>query len=321
MSPSRGPGESSLRSPLSLWIEAPEWLARWGVVAALFIIDAVWLAARNDGSALGSVRGVAIVAMLLITANALAILSFEINRLRAPLYAVSDFIDSIVYLFVFYVFLSPFTSLMASLDLPLVDGALERADELLGFDWSAASSWVEHHPLVEFVFKKAYFSMLLQAPLILLIGSCARPGERNAEAIWLYIIGVLTCIIMSGILPAYGHFSVFGMVPIDALRTIREGHWTLMSLSGGGIVTFPSFHTELAVIYIYCTRHYRWSIMLFAPLNIVMLASTPTVGGHYLVDVIAGIAVAFGSIALVRAFQRRFVSAPEISAAIPSPKT
>jgi hypothetical protein len=40
-----------------------------------------------------------------------------------------------VYVFVFGAFLAPFTSLMASIDRPLIDAALERADRLLGFDW------------------------------------------------------------------------------------------------------------------------------------------------------------------------------------------
>lgn len=322
LSPSRGPRRPSLRSALSLWVDAPEWLARWGVVAALFIIDAVWLADRKDGSALVSAYGIGSVLVLLSAASALAMLSFDLKRLSRPLYAASDIIDTIVYIFVLYVFLAPFASLMASLDFPLVDGALGRADELiLGFDWSAASNWVAHHPFIDFVFTKAYFSMLSQAALILLIGSYARPGDRNAEAIWLFLIGVLTCIVLSGVLPALGHPGVIGMTHIEELRRIREGHWSAMSPGGGGIVTFPSFHAELAVIYIYCVRHYRWVRVCFVPLNIVMLVSTITVGGHYLVDVIAGVVVAFGSIALIRAIQRRYGHTPEKFATILVTKT
>jgi membrane-associated phospholipid phosphatase len=78
-----------------------------------------------------------------------------------------------------------------------------------------------------------------------------------------------------------------------------------MSANGGGIVTFPSMHAAIAVIYIYCARHRLWALLVLAPWNLMMLASTPTVGGHYLVDVIAGIAIALASIGLYRAFQRR----------------
>ena len=233
-------------------------------------------------------------------------LSFAAKRLARPLLAASDFIDSMVYVFVFLAFLAPFTSLMASLDLPLIDGALKHADHVLGFDWSATSDWVARHPMFDLMFSRAYDSIWWQAPLVLLIGSYTRPGERNAEAIWLCVISVLACIILSAALPAIAYPGVKGMKHIDELRAIRDGHWTLMSVGGGGIVAFPSFHAALAVIYIYSVRHYRWALLVSGPLNLVMLASTPTVGGHYLVDVIAGVAVAFASIVPARAFRRRY---------------
>lgn len=280
------------------------------MVGALFVVDAVWLAFRHDGSALVTLQSAAVVMVLLAVAAALAMLSFAIKRLARPLIVASDFIDSIVYVFVFGAFLAPFTSLLASLDLPLIDRALNRADHLLGFDWSSASDWVARHVMLDREFTRAYYSFLWQAPFVLLFGSYARPGERNAEAIWLYVVSVLACVILSGALPAIGEPGVIGMKHIEELRAIRSGHWTVMSANGGGIVTFPSVHAVLAVIYIYCGRHRIWALLVLAPLNLLMLASTPTVGGHYLVDVLAGIAIAFASIGLARAFQHRSVAKP-----------
>ena len=69
-------------------------LARWGVVAVLFIIE---LAARNDGSALVSLNSIASIVVLVIFANAPAILSFDFKRLSRPLFTVSDFIQSMVW--------------------------------------------------------------------------------------------------------------------------------------------------------------------------------------------------------------------------------
>ena len=269
---------SPFQSSLSLWLDAPErlarwaapeWLARWGVVAALYIIDAVWLAARNDtGSALAHVKAIALPAVLITAASVLAAASFDKQRFARPLFVAFDFTDLIVYVFVFLSILSPFTSLMASLCLPLVDEALKRADELLGFEWSVASNWVTQHSLVDLVFSKAYFSLLWQAPFILLIGSYTRPGERNAEGIWLFVIGVLICLTLAAALPALGYPGVIGMKHIEELQRIREGHFTVMSPGSGGLVTFPSFHAELAVIYIYCVRHYRWALAFFGPLTL-----------------------------------------------------
>ncbi len=269
------------------------------------MIDGVWLAHRHDGSALVTITGATVVTMLLLVASALALLSFAFKRLANPLILTADFMHSMVYVFVFGAFLAPFTSLMASIDRPLIDAALERADRLLGFDYLAASDWVAGHAIVDHVFTGAYYSFLWQAPFILLFGSYARPGERNAEIIWLYIISVLTCVVLSGALPATGRPGVLGMQHIDELNAIRGGHWTLMSANGGGIVTFPSVHAVLAVIYSYVARHRWWALLAVAPLNLVMLISTPTVGGHYLADVIAGIVIAWASIGLERAVRRR----------------
>jgi membrane-associated phospholipid phosphatase len=67
-----------------------------------------------------------------------------------------------------------------------------------------------------------------------------------------------------------------------------------------GIVTFPSFHATLAIILTYAVRHYRWALAVIAPLNCLMILAIPTVGGHYLVDLFGGAAVAGLAILLVQ---------------------
>lgn len=309
----------SIRSTLSLGLDAPDWLARWGIILALFGVDTVWLAARHISAGLVSLNGAGWVVALLALAISLAMLSLMIRRLSRPLLAVSDLLESLVQLLVLGAFVVPFASLMASLDLPLIDDALMRADHALGFDWSTASAWVARYPVVDVAFRWAYTSIIWQAALALVIGSYARPGKRNAELIWLYLINVLTCIILSAVLPAIGEIGDVGMKGIDELLALRDGQWTLMSASSGGIVTFPSFHAGLAVIFTYSVRHYRWALVCLAPLNLVMLASTPTVGGHYLVDVIAGVAIAIGSIVLIRAVRHRYGNTPETFSSDRSP--
>ena len=65
-----------------------------------------------------------------------------------------------------------------------------------------------------------------------------------------------------------------------------------------GIVTFPSFHAASAAIYLWAL----WPVKLLRPIailaNVAMIAATPAVGGHYFVDVVAGLALAAASIAV-----------------------
>jgi membrane-associated phospholipid phosphatase len=74
---------------------------------------------------------------------------------------------------------------------------------------------------------------------------------------------------------------------------LRDGTLhTLHGLRSEGIITFPSLHAGLAVLFavaLWRLRGLRWAALL---LNILMLVATPLCGSHYLVDVIAGGALA-----------------------------
>jgi hypothetical protein len=72
--------------------------------------------------------------------------------------------------------------------------------------------------MLTIVFTGAYYSFLWQAPFILLFGSYARPGERNAEIIWLYMVSVLTCVIYRVLCRPPAEPGVLGMKHIDELR-------------------------------------------------------------------------------------------------------
>jgi len=71
-----------------------------------------------------------------------------------------------------------------------------------------------------------------------------------------------------------------------------------------GVIAFPSFHAVLAVLFTYAHRHSA-TFAPMAALNAVMLVSIPSEGGHYLVDVFGGIAVAIVAILAVRAVPAR----------------
>ena len=73
---------------------------------------------------------------------------------------------------------------------------------------------------------------------------------------------------------------------------LRNGEMTRISLTQvNGLITFPSFHAALAIILIYASRGVKVLFPAFLVLNLLMLAATPTVGGHYFIDIIAGACV------------------------------
>lgn len=72
-----------------------------------------------------------------------------------------------------------------------------------------------------------------------------------------------------------------------------------------GIVTFPSFHATSAVLYAWALWPVRWMRPIAILANGAMLASTPIDGGHYFIDLIAGIDIAWAAVVSARALSRR----------------
>jgi len=71
-----------------------------------------------------------------------------------------------------------------------------------------------------------------------------------------------------------------------------------------GLITMPSYHTVLAILIIYVYRGCGRLFTLALAFNGLMLLSLPSEGGHYVIDVIAGIAVVAVTIAVISAAAR-----------------
>lgn len=185
------------------------------------------------------------------------------------------------------------TYLVAAARLPLVDGFLHQTDLVLGFHWHAFSQWVENRPTLAFALRWAYNSLEIQSILtiFLLIGE-----DEIGKAIDFSLAAMICAVIITGIsvvLPAYGYAGEIGRPHIVALIHARQH--ALEAISVGkitGIVTFPSFHAAMGVIIAYTMRTRLWRAILFIPLNVLLIVGTLPVGGHYLIDTIAGCMVA-----------------------------
>ena len=92
---------------------------------------------------------------------------------------------------------------------------------------------------------------------------------------------------------------------------LRDGSFrALTGLASEGIITFPSFHAALAVIFIVALWPMpvlRWFGVV---VNVLMLAATPIDGGHYFIDMVAGIVIAVLCIMAARAMAIRAAADP-----------
>jgi hypothetical protein len=185
-----------------------------------------------------------------------------------------------------------FTYLSASLGHPLIDGELEGFDKSLGFDWLNWFRFVNAHSAAKFVLASVYARAGLQIVFCIVYFAHRGEADRNNELLLAATLSLILTGIASGIFPAVGAFEHYEVadsrhgVHLHDLHALRDG--TMASVSLGhieGIVTMPSYHAVLAILLTYVYRYQRRILLVVLPLNLLVLVSTLSEGGHYLADV------------------------------------
>ncbi len=197
---------------------------------------------------------------------------------------------------------------------PLADSVLAGLDGMLGFDWEAWFRWSRSAGALTIVLQAAYFSLPFQVVGSILLFSLGCVRHRNSEFLSLCAVSLLLTCIVWALVPAVGPRAFFNpgaagasdiaqALEIQALRSGERSVFVSSELLG--IVSLPSYHTVLALLCIFVHRRLPWSFPVVLLLNSVMLVSIPSEGPHYLVDMIAGSAVALIAITIVRLAARR----------------
>jgi membrane-associated phospholipid phosphatase len=191
---------------------------------------------------------------------------------------------------VFSVGFATLTYLAARLAPPLIDDWLIGCDHWLGF--STIRPW-QHTHLGAFL-AVAYYSLLVQtAATIAVLGLLGRrePLEQFLERMMVAGLIVLACFLAApAIGPSAADPSADMVRYLEHFQELRAGTRTGLDLAETeGLITFPSFHTIWAMLLVAaCPRPLKAAS---AVLNALVIASTLTTGGHYLIDVLAGILV------------------------------
>jgi membrane-associated phospholipid phosphatase len=194
-----------------------------------------------------------------------------------------------------------------TLNRPLLDAQFATADAALGVDWTAILLFTNSHPMLGTLLRLAYHSSLLQVVAVLIILAAFGQAARLGNFLTLFTATGLVTILASIVFPAAGAF-VFHNPPAELRHVVGQdaGIWHLahfQALRSGamrtidpgaieGLVTFPSFHTALAVIVTWALWRTPYVALPALVLNVLVIAATVPVGGHYVVDVLAGMAIA-----------------------------
>jgi membrane-associated phospholipid phosphatase len=210
---------------------------------------------------------------------------------------------SLILMFVLF----PLTAMSGS----YADTTLSSWDHAIGFDWRAYLELCRPftRPLV-----LAYNSFAWQ-PVLVVLALSARYQQTVLRQFLmaLFFAAAITALIFP-LMPAQAPFEFYNITPavfpeliatgtrdfLPLMDSVRNGARVISPETFTGVVAFPSFHAACALLFAWALWNVpllRWPVAL---LNTVMLASTPVIGNHYLVDVFAGLAVGLIAILLAR---------------------
>jgi len=205
------------------------------------------------------------------------------------------------------------TYIATSANLPLADTRLLAVDRALGWDFRSYLSLINDRPWLLSILALAYRAIGLPILVITFVLPLAGFYRRAGEFVTAFTIAMLVTTCVSTLLPATGVYDTIGILPSDFPNVVPQAYYDGMikipALRDGslreldlmhldGVLTFPSFHAAAAVLYAWAFWVVRW----FRPLNLLvngaMICATPAGGGHYFIDVFAGIILAVASICL-----------------------
>jgi membrane-associated phospholipid phosphatase len=272
--------------------------ALWAFTLGLAVVCGAWMALGG-----WTVRWVGIGTFALLIAVLVGIGAFYQLSGRSDGLARIAYAAALLNAFAFVGLASTYVAGMYGL--PFVDDRLRTWDAALGFDWWAYTAWLHRSPRLTAFLNAVYWSHLPETALAVIWVAHRGSAQRLLRA---FAIAFVLAVLGTVLLPAVG------TVPTAHAAVVRYGlragtYRTFDPSDIAGLISMPSFHAVLAVLVPLALwpTNARWLVLVF---NLVLLVATVSEGGHYLVDVLAGIVVALFAWIIARRWGRSGVMRP-----------
>lgn len=194
---------------------------------------------------------------------------------------------------------------------PRIDEFLASVDRHIGANWPALIVFMSNHPIANFVSFFVYQSSTWQVVILIAVLGW-RDRVRTVEQVCLTLVlcGIFTISVWM-MFPSFGAIAVYGLpstiaghLPIfvdqnyahQLMGLLENGPGRISPFAVKGLVGFPSFHTAQAVIVAWYARRTGLLFYPFLIFNVLTVLSTPTQGGHHVIDLLGGFAAAVLSI-------------------------
>jgi hypothetical protein len=193
---------------------------------------------------------------------------------------------------------------IAALTTFYADDLLAAADRALGFDWVALYRLTGQYPLLSRLGQFGYASIFV-SPMVLMIAlHWTGRSDRARRFLFAFGVSLAVTLLIFALMPARAalayhvganpaYMPASGLGHVEVIEALRSGRFTRVDVSFVvGLIAFPSFHTASAILFIWAAWPIRWLRGPMLAANLLMLAATPIEGGHYLIDLAGGAAVA-----------------------------
>lgn len=213
----------------------------------------------------------------------------------------------------------------------LWDSTFTAWDQSLGLEWLGFVRAVDRHDWLVTALRLAYASLIPQIILLVLaLGFAGRLEKLRAVMLGAILCGTV-CVLASPFFPAVSNYVHLGLTAEDFrnvdpwagyihladFNALREGTMASLDLSlMQGIITFPSYHAGLSAVTLwgFWTSGLNWLKWTGPIVALGTIVATPVDGGHYFVDVLAGITIAAVSIAIASRAVRWVPTVPRLTA-------
>ncbi|MCP4073111.1 MAG: hypothetical protein GY742_15445 [Hyphomicrobiales bacterium] len=219
-------------------------------------------------------------------------------------------------LFIFYsLCLSMYNYQLLPLWREPIDPYLNAVDQMFGYHWPSIIEWAGRHPAINNIIRFAYMSTIPQfAAIVVILGLSGRIKELHILIVSITITATFT-ICFWGLFPSLGAKSLYDlprameMLASPEVSTAYGDHMLAMAKAGPGLISpkeikgliaFPSYHIVLALTAVYAARTVKWAFPVYLVLNALILPGIYLHGGHHMIDLPAGMLVAFAGIYIAR---------------------
>jgi membrane-associated phospholipid phosphatase len=213
------------------------------------------------------------------------------------------------------VIMGPLTYVASVANWPLQDHTLLAIDRAMGMDPQTIARYVNDHDWLGGLLVRSYTLIKITLLAIPIALAFTARYVRLQVFVLAFSLTLIMTLAISTFTPAVGTYYGLQIDPaqftsLDAamyraqlrdILALRDGslrHLELFKITG--IVSFPSFHAASAVLYLWALWPVRYVGGAAVVLNILMMASTPVIGAHYMIDVFGGVALAVVGIWLAK---------------------